>query len=565
MKRLSKISDPALLKISRKALLKDVLAERKCGILSNSTSDKLVLELARDWESTNFLLDWYCRYADIPRPIPFTSSWNIQTKVALDTLRSFQKGLRPHNAFIHWRQSNREFGCGMLYFILALLDKWVELLTGGHLVGLTASLRNSSRMAIGFGLAYYLVGAVLIDTKTQELHDLIGRQTPIEVKTVNDVRISQKREINFKRKVYWTTLFKFLMWHMWSLTFSTALIWTFQASVEAMIMFLAYVLAYTGLLWYQYTKIFSGPHALKPLLLGIAVGLPLGISLKLCLPGFQYPQVIGLGASTWIVAILSLWTAKIGMPKKQGSLMERGRKFHAYTTPWDDPEWSQQELQGLYENLSRVSSGSRLFLTPKTHPGIEVKSLLLSQKGDPRVEEAFPKFDEIIATAVHAWERGNMTVELVSPGSLGPGIRALSCSTESQLTIIVGVGRYLGKQVDIHANCQIIAETLLHAVTETMFKMSHKNGVLAESLATAGITETMAQQLREESRTPVAVHWTRRELLQQLCLGLDCDFHWEKLPNDIRILLLDRCTGQPCLLSVAQREWLQERLCQSAA
>lgn len=564
-KAFENLSDPALLEISRKALLKDVLAERKCGILSNFTSDKLVLELARDWESTNFLLDWYCRYADMPRPVPFTSSWNIQTKVALDTLRSFQKGLRLHNAFIHWRQSNREIGCGMLYFILALLDKWVELLTGGHLVGLTASLRNSSRMAIGFGLAYYLVGAVLIDTKAQELHDLIGRQTPIEIKTVKDVRISQKREINFKRKVYWKTLFKFLMWHMWSLAFSTALVWTFQASVEAMIMFLAYVLAYTGLLWYQYTKIFSGPHALKPLLLGIAVGLPLGISLKSCLPEFQYAQVTGLGASTWIVAILSLWTAKIGMPKKQGSLMERGRTFHAYTKPWDDPEWSQQELQGLYENLSRVSSSSRLLLSPKTHPGIEVKGLLRSRKGEPRIEEAFPNFDEIIATAIHAWERGNLTLELVSPGSLGPGIRALSCSTASQLSIIVGVGKYLGKQVDIHANCQIIAETLVHAVSETMLKMSHENAVLAESIVTAEITETMAQQLREESRKPVAVHWTRRELLRQMCLGLECDIHWEKLPNDIRILLLNRCIGQPCLLSVTQRQWLQERLCHSAA
>ena len=47
-KAFENLSDPALLEISRKALLKDVLAERKCGILSNFTSDKLVLELARD-------------------------------------------------------------------------------------------------------------------------------------------------------------------------------------------------------------------------------------------------------------------------------------------------------------------------------------------------------------------------------------------------------------------------------------------------------------------------------------------------------------------------------------
>lgn len=560
-KALESLSDPAVLKIAREALLNDVLAETKRSSSSKTKSNGLVFELARDWKSTIFLIDWYCKYADVPRPVPFSSSWNIQTKVALDTLRSFQKGLRLHNAFIHWRQSSKEIGCGILYFVIALLDKWVELLTGGHLVGLSASLRNSSRMAIGFGLAYYLVGAVLIDIKAQELQDLLGKQTLMAVRTAQDARISQKRDTRFKRTVYWKTLFKFLMWHTWSLAISTALVWTFQDSAEATIMFLAYVLAYTGLLWYQYTKIFSGPHVLKPLLAGVVVGLPIGIALKLCLPSFQYPQVTGLAAATWTVALLSLFTAKLGMPKKVSSLDNSRTTFHAFTAPWDDPEWSQHELQTLYERASRIPPYSRLKLHPKNHPGFEVKDTMTSRIEDPKIGEAFPKADELVRVAMWAWEEGMITLELVSSGSLGPGIRALSCHTPNHLNLVISVGRGLKKHIDVHANCQIIAETLIHAVSEAFMGMSHEHAILSTSLVTRGMTETMKQQLHEEANTATVMRWARKELLRQLCLGFDCDTQWEQLPKEIRIMLLDRCLGRPGQLSVAQRQWLQEKLC----
>ncbi|KAA8645897.1 uncharacterized protein ATNIH1004_007318 [Aspergillus tanneri] len=513
------LSDPAVLKLSREALLKDVMAEKNRRVFSKATTDTLVLELARDWDATNFLLNWYCRYADVPRPIPFSSGWNIQTKVALDTLRSSQKGIRLHNAFIHWRQSSREIGCGILYFILALLDKWVELLSGGHLVGLAPEVSDSNRMSVGFGLAYYLIGAVLIDTKAQELHDLIGKHSAVAVGTAKDIRPSQKRDIRFKRQVYWRTFGKYLMWHVWSLALATALIWTFQPMVEAMIMFFAYVLAYTGLLWYQYTKIFSGPHALRPLMAGIVVGLSVGIALKVRLPGFIYSQVIGLGAATWTVAILTLLTAKMGMPKRVESPVELGKTFHAFTAPWADPDWSQQELQTFFEGISLIPADARLRLSPSIHPGVEVKNILLTRRREPRIEEAFPQSQKLVDKALSAWEKGQISLELVPLGSLGPNIQALSCNASDQLRIAVCVGRGLDERIDVSANCQVIAETLLHTVAESILRMPHEYAVLAESLVTAGVTETTARQLREEINTPLVVRWAKKELLRQLCLG----------------------------------------------
>lgn len=557
------LSDPAALKLAREALLEDVMTENSRGFFSKKTTDSLVKELARDWESTNFLLDWYCRYADVSRPIPFSSGWNIQTKVALDTLRNAQKGLRLHNSFIHWRQSSKEIGCGVLYFVVALLDKWVSLLCGDHLIGLTGALTDANRKAVGFALAYYLIGAVLIDTKAQELHQAIGANGPIAVKVSKDIRATQKRDIQFRRKVYWRTLFKFLLWHVWSLAISTALLWTFQASEKAMIMFFAYILAYTGLIWYQYTKIFTGPHALKPLLVGVCVGLPVGIALKTTLPLFSYSGVIGLGAATWSVALLSLFNSKMGMPAKVDSPVELGKTLAAFTTPWADPEWSQQELQSFFERLSLLAADSRFRIDPSGHPAVEIKSIIRSRRVELRIEEAFPNSGEIVESAISLWERGDIEIEIVPTGCLGPAIQALGCSTGKRLHLALSIGGVRDRDSQITANCQIIAEMLIHAVSEMLMGIPHECAVLTESIVSGGVSNTMAQQLREEADSSLVTRWAKKELLRQLCLGFEADLYWDKLPAEVRELLLSRCLGQQSNISKAKYPWLVQSLCQS--
>jgi glycosyltransferase involved in cell wall biosynthesis len=560
-KAFESMSDPAALKLSRQALLRAVLAERNKGIFSKATSDKLVLELARNWDSINFLVNWYCRYADVPRPIPFSSSWNIQTKVALDTLRNAQKGIRLHNAFIHWRQAGEEIGCGMLYFIIALLDKWVLLLCGDRLIGLSASLTDANRMAVGLGLAYYLIGAVLIDTKAQHLHELIGKHPPEAVKSAKDIRAFQKRDVRIKRYVYWTTLFKFLMWHVWGFALTGSLVWTFQGSLEAMVMFCAYVLAYTGLLWYQYTKIFSGPHALKPLMAGVIIGLPVGIAIKVSRPDFIYSSVIALGISTWSVAILSLWTAKIGMPKKVQSPVELGRTFHAYVAPWADPEWSQQELQTFYEDIVSKPHSPRLLLSTQSQLGLQVKSILLSRKAELRISEAFPKLDSVIEWAMAAWERNKISINLVYRDDLGAGIRALSCTRDDHLNILIGIGQVFDRRLDTAEHAQVIAETLVHAACESLLNVPHEYALFAESLVAADVSETMTRQMSEERDKSLITKWANNELTRHLCLGFQCDLDWDKLPSEIRVSLVNRCLGKTCQISERQWQWLEETLC----
>lgn len=556
------MSDPGVLKLAREALLEKIISQRSRGIFSESTTDQLVKELARDWESTNFLLDWYCRYADVPKPIPFSSSWNIQTKVALETLRSSQKGLRLHNAFIHWRQSSNDIGCGALYFVVALLDKWTQLLCRGHLLGLSGALTDVNRKAAGFALAYYLISAILIDTKAQEIHETIGGQRPTAIKTDDDIHASQKRVVQFRRKIYRRTLLKFLLWHVWSLAISTALLWTFEATVEGMIIFFTYVLSYTGLIWYQYTKIFAGPYALKPLIVGICMGFPVAIALRVCLPEFIYSEIIGLGVATWTSALLSFWSARLGMPPKSISLVKLGNTFHAFTAPWADAQWSQQELQSLFDSILLLSEDDRFGLDPAAHPAVEVKSVLSSQSQELRIREAFPDSESIIDNVISGWDKGEIYVELVSYSSFPPGVRALSCIIGSQLMIFIGIDGIHDHRLNISTNCKIIAETLIHSVAEMTMGIPHEHAVLAEGIVSSALTQTMTAQLHGEENLSAVKHWAKRELLNHLCFGLEPDVDWDKLPIGVRTALLSRCLGRPCNLTQSQRQALKESISQ---
>lgn len=152
------LSEPAILALCRKDLYDAVMLENQRQFWLKYTDDALVKRLSGCWELTLFLLDWYCRITDTKRPIPYSSTWNLETQVALESMQQSQKGIRLHNSFIHWRTARDEIHCGILYFLVALMDRWLDLVRGGKLIGLSTALKTTLRLSIGFGLAYYLIG-----------------------------------------------------------------------------------------------------------------------------------------------------------------------------------------------------------------------------------------------------------------------------------------------------------------------------------------------------------------------------------------------------------------------
>jgi hypothetical protein len=112
-------------------------------------------------------------------------------------------------------------------------------------------MNTKYRMPVGFALAYYLIGAVLLDFNAAKLHTMTAKGQNMLIGNVSSIPEAIKREVKARRSLYWTMLGRYLLLHVWSLAVASTLLWVFDSTLESTILFISYIVAYTGLLWYQ--------------------------------------------------------------------------------------------------------------------------------------------------------------------------------------------------------------------------------------------------------------------------------------------------------------------------
>jgi hypothetical protein len=102
------------------------------------------------------------------------------------------------------------------------------------------------RFPIGFGLAYYLIGAVLLDFNAHKLHERASRDVQEIIEGDDKLSYAIKKRSHRRTLLYWRTLRRYVFLHTWSLVFAATLLWLFSETHESVILFLSYVLSYTG-------------------------------------------------------------------------------------------------------------------------------------------------------------------------------------------------------------------------------------------------------------------------------------------------------------------------------
>jgi hypothetical protein len=102
-------------------------------------------------------------------------------------------------------------------------------------------------MPVGFALAYYLIGAVLLDLNASKLHKMTATGQNMLIGDMKSIPEAVRREVNARRNLYWTMLCRYLGMHVWSLAIASVLLWVFDSTKESTILFLSYILAYTGM------------------------------------------------------------------------------------------------------------------------------------------------------------------------------------------------------------------------------------------------------------------------------------------------------------------------------
>jgi hypothetical protein len=567
--------------LARETLLACVLKERKRWFWTRSTADPFVKRLAEEYSATTFLLVWYCKFSRTRLPLAYSPTWNLQLKAAVDTMGDMQKGLKLHNAFLHWRHTGKDVLGGILYFIIALMDKWTALFTGEGLVGLSSASSETYRLAVGFGLCYYLIGAVILDGVSQPLWTLAHQRTPQPIPSLEFLREATRNDARARRALYWRNLLKFSFLHIWAIAVTCALVWSFEGSRSATIMYLAYIGAYTGLLWYQYNRIYTGSRSDRALTVGAIVGFLACILLRVLPREFAYSGVLGLAVGTWTTAIVSFLRADVAWPRGQKLTgVDKDKDVVTYTcsTLEPDPDFSQTTLSNTFDAIRALSSELRYKLDPSQHPGAEVMQILRSKgetKTSPGLQRAFPQAETIMHRTAELWQTGETFVELVSARHLllppqDPTMRAITQRTGNRLHVFILISLDLvGDEwvVNIRRNCQAIAETLVQVTAESRLGLSRDHAMLAELLVaqhhdsdSLAVPEGIKRQLESSSseRKRVIAN-AQKTMLRHLLLGMDPEREWDLMPRHVHAFLIERACGQPTRLSAPDVEWIRSR------
>ena len=378
------------------------------------------------------------------KPLPYTSTWNLQIKVALNTVRSTDKGLRLHNGFIHWRYAGPEIACGMLYFLVALLDRWIELFCGGRLVGLAIIGDNDSRVAIGLGLVYYLFAAVVLDIQAAPLYEAVKLVSLERIQSAQHLNEVAKMDAKNKQKLYWGTLFKFFCLHVWGLAFCTSFVWVYVEGEKAAIVFLAYTFSYSGLLWFQYNKVFAGSAAVVPLAIAVVVGLAIGMPLRLLRQDIFWNEVLALGIATWTAAFLAFRIVNLGVTQVE-ELDEKKSFAHSQKAIGPRSDITDEQVSNLMDDFDNLPESQKLVIKTTSPIADKVLQILTAAKLSPKAVEikaAFPHAFALLDNIIVSWHTGETVVEGISLQHMvgqKHDIRAVSRKVDERLKVYVGM------------------------------------------------------------------------------------------------------------------------------
>ncbi|KAF7191169.1 hypothetical protein HII31_07529 [Pseudocercospora fuligena] len=577
-KDLPDIADLAATPLPRQTFFAALEKERKRMPWQKSEADDLIKKHAAGYDGTVFLMDWYCKYSRTAMPYPYSPTWNLMVKTAIDTLKDMQKGLKLHNAFIHWRFGGDEVWCGVLYFLIALMDKWVSLVTGRQVTGLINSSNPIFRLAIGLSLAYYLISAVFLDSVAQPLWPKANKKTDQQVPSLKLLHHIAVNDAKARRKLYWSNWLKFFLTHVWAFALTSAMLWTFEAARPATIMYMAYIGAYSGLLFYQYNRIYGGPLNMNNLIIAAVLGITVGPIIRVQAPGWLYASVTALATSTWTACILSWRTAQVGGPlflifdreKKHKDLSDRA--LYSSSSFGFLPEFSQRTLAEMFLTCESLPSDERMRIDPSTWPGSESLSALRAHakaEKPKHIQQAFPDYAGLLNEVAKRWSQGEVVVDLVSDRLIMEDMKktlSIARTTCDRVHIMVFCGRDLDA-TERSQRALIIAERIVKVVLQVRLGYSREYASLAEMLLVhyapgtkwhipQGIRRHLKRYASERARV---IRGGDAEVLRSMLFGVEVDIEWHLLPEGIRRFLLERSVREHCAAGEEQSKWMLER------
>lgn len=511
---------------------------------------------------------------DAPLPPPYTTSWLVQTKLALASQQQLNRGLKEHSPFLLFRYAKYDLAQNVGLFLLALLDRWVSISmsANGYVVDQYYDAR--ARYGIAFGLLYFLMCAICLDIVLQRYWGKTGRQSAKLLRNIFDLEEATEKESHVQKK-RWLTAFTELASVMFCiLGLQTVFVFLFVSEGRQVISYYAYVVAYSGVILSQFNRVFTTDirKHVHIVFLGSALGYFVGVVLHE-IPAtrlFPYVDVIALCTASM--------TSAYGTWLYTDFCDDAEDEIHLHESPQPQDESYAQRLIG-YDNDPAARSHSRLeglgssrecLYDDKSTISDGLRTLLdkALQRISKIPREDLPLGESVLRQSLQAWINGDVSLNIVTRNELIAAGFADRFATSYKDGDVLGV--YVGmpsieecritEEAWLKLLIQVLAEALVHETCEGLLGMSHAESTVHELLLnSADISTRMALQLAwtDEAKLQSIVYRSNAELLRHLAFNIDVDVAWESEPENIRAAIFSRVACESYTMTCAIEKWFK--------
>ena len=221
---------------------------------TESDSDDFIKKLAEGHEYVVWLLQNESRGR--PLPLPYSSTWLVQTKLALTNHQQLTRGLKEHSPFLLYQTAKNDIAENVSLFLVAMLDRWVAMFTSTD--GQMTSIHHDSRgqYVSAFGLLYFLFCAVSLDVVIHRFRAK-SRNTAQNLESILNLELTAKHKVQFEKR-RWVSAISELVWvTLFFFGALTLMLWLIVSDPRQLVLFFVHVLGYSGIIVFQFNRVFT--------------------------------------------------------------------------------------------------------------------------------------------------------------------------------------------------------------------------------------------------------------------------------------------------------------------
>lgn len=526
-------------------------------------ADPVVVRVARGMP----YLEWLLKKDDPARPRAetLTTGWFGQVSQALKTQEQLAQGLKEHSIFVLFRYARFDIGTSVGLFLVALMDRWVSIVMSARNDPILLFARDGARYGICFAILYFCASVMTLDGTLQKYWS--GNYALSEEK-LSDFEHAKRVEKDWeksRRMKYVKALLELSRNLMFWLGFTSILAWLFVSDTDVMILYYAYVIAYTSVMIFQFNRCFTTDvkYHVGSILSSAVFGFIVGCTLHGVYGTNQsyFTDVIALNSAAIMAAVLTtcfVW--------KDLHIQKRPSKAQAgegSSTCWTQPRLSNPSM--IVSETSEVATWTEIpgkkVTAASSHLICDRIPVLLRLGIDqPNVHAQNAAWSEdVIKVALEMWKAGRIQINLSTRTAfidMGFG-SSMSFSRYDGNVLEISTGYLLEDEINVPTWQPLLAyfaaEAILFHTARAIFHMDRQRAIQAEHFLHE--TEQLSRRIDFELSTSdlstllEIQQKTNLKIMKHLCLGIRVDTRWRELPPYVREVIFCRILGDPVSVS----------------